>query len=81
MYNKGRIRYCYIIICSTTVRLGEFDISTPIDYDQRGDQHAPPPQDIAIEQTIVHEAYSARLKVNDIGLIRMAEEAAYNDSK
>uniref|UniRef100_A0A2Y9D3Z2 Peptidase S1 domain-containing protein n=1 Tax=Anopheles quadriannulatus TaxID=34691 RepID=A0A2Y9D3Z2_ANOQN len=64
----------------TTVRLGEFDLSTLIDYNKRGDQHAPPPQDIAIEQTIVHEAYNGRLKVNDIGLIRLAEEAAYNDN-
>ncbi|XP_041775627.1 uncharacterized protein LOC121595608 [Anopheles merus] len=64
----------------TTVRLGEFDLSTPIDYNKRGDQHAPPPQDIVIEQTIVHEAYNGRLKVNDIGLIRLAEEAAYNDN-
>uniref|UniRef100_A0A182PAL5 Peptidase S1 domain-containing protein n=1 Tax=Anopheles epiroticus TaxID=199890 RepID=A0A182PAL5_9DIPT len=63
----------------TTVRLGEFDLSSTIDCDKRGELCALPPQDIAVERMILHEAYSARRKVNDIALIRLAQAASFND--
>uniref|UniRef100_A0A182SI45 Peptidase S1 domain-containing protein n=1 Tax=Anopheles maculatus TaxID=74869 RepID=A0A182SI45_9DIPT len=62
------------------VRLGEFDLSSDIDCDKRGELCAMPPQDIPVERTILHDNYSARRKVNDIGLIRLANEASYNDN-
>ncbi|XP_050078066.1 serine protease grass-like [Anopheles maculipalpis] len=61
------------------VRLGEFDLSTEIDCDKHG-ECAPAPQDIPIERAILHSSYSARRKVNDIALIRLAEKASYNDN-
>uniref|UniRef100_A0A1Y9H2L2 Peptidase S1 domain-containing protein n=1 Tax=Anopheles dirus TaxID=7168 RepID=A0A1Y9H2L2_9DIPT len=62
------------------VRLGEFDLSKPIDCDKRGELCADPPQDIAVEQAITHEDYSSRRKVNDIALIRLAKNAVLNDN-
>uniref|UniRef100_A0A182KDQ0 Peptidase S1 domain-containing protein n=1 Tax=Anopheles christyi TaxID=43041 RepID=A0A182KDQ0_9DIPT len=64
----------------TTVRLGEFDLNSTIDCDKRGELCALPPQDIAVERVILHEAYSGRRKVNDIALIRLAKSASYNDN-
>ncbi|XP_052892810.1 phenoloxidase-activating factor 3-like [Anopheles moucheti] len=62
------------------VRLGEFDLRNTTDCDKRGELCAPPPQDISVERIIVHENYSARRKVNDIGLIRLARAASFNDN-
>uniref|UniRef100_A0A182Q1X5 Peptidase S1 domain-containing protein n=1 Tax=Anopheles farauti TaxID=69004 RepID=A0A182Q1X5_9DIPT len=62
------------------VRLGEFDISKPIDCDKRGELCAEAPQDIPVEKTISHEDYSRRYKVNDIALFRLARNAELNDN-
>uniref|UniRef100_A0A182WXI4 Peptidase S1 domain-containing protein n=1 Tax=Anopheles quadriannulatus TaxID=34691 RepID=A0A182WXI4_ANOQN len=69
-------------VCGGTisVRLGEFDLKSDIDCDKRGERCALPPQDIAVERTIKHKDYSARHKVNDIALIRLASEASYNEN-
>ncbi|KFB52515.1 AGAP009214-PA-like protein [Anopheles sinensis] len=63
-----------------TVRLGEYDLSKSRDCDTREDVCAPPPQDIRIERTIIHEQYSARRKVNDIALLRLARDATKNEN-
>uniref|UniRef100_A0A182Y9V8 Peptidase S1 domain-containing protein n=1 Tax=Anopheles stephensi TaxID=30069 RepID=A0A182Y9V8_ANOST len=62
------------------VRLGEFDLGSEIDCDKRGELCALPPQDIPVERGILHESYSARRKVNDIALLRLAKDASYNDN-
>ncbi|XP_055679536.1 serine protease easter-like [Lutzomyia longipalpis] len=52
-------------------RLGEFDLSTDQDCDE--DDCAPPPQDIPVEDVIVHSGYesASRNQLNDIALIRL----------
>ncbi|XP_053661802.1 phenoloxidase-activating factor 3-like [Anopheles marshallii] len=62
------------------VRLGEFDLRNTTDCDKRGELCAPPPQDIPVERAIVHENHSESRKANDIGLIRLARVASFNDN-
>lgn len=64
----------------TTVRVGEFDISSDKDCQvQAGEyQCAPSVQDILIEKMIVHPNYDVNNKTNDIGLLRLGKEIKFN---
>ncbi|XP_058815819.1 melanization protease 1-like [Topomyia yanbarensis] len=61
----------------TTVRLGENDISKPIDcnYSEDGPDCADPPQNIEVGKFIRHPLYSTSKRRNDIALIRLATPA------
>lgn len=62
-----------------SVRLGEWDTTTPIDCDQG--ECAPPHIDVPIESIIGHRDYNPRVKnqPNDIALIRMNRFVEYTD--
>ncbi|XP_053695756.1 serine protease grass-like [Sabethes cyaneus] len=59
------------------VRLGENNISKPIDCNYFDDQKdcADPPQDIQIDKFIKHPLYSSSKRKNDIALIKLANPA------
>lgn len=66
-----------------SVRLGETDLSTPIDcikYVDGEEECADPPQDILAEKFIHHTDYSASRKKNDIALVRLASAAKMNEN-
>ncbi|EAT33588.1 AAEL014140-PA [Aedes aegypti] len=66
-----------------SVRLGETDLSTPIDcikYIDGEEECAEPPQDILAEKFIKHPKYSPSQKKNDIALIKLASPALLNDN-
>lgn len=60
-----------------SVRIGEWDLNTEIDCDPDDDTNClPPPIDIGIEETTVHEGYN-KSKVSsphDIALLRLSEK-------
>lgn len=66
----------------TTVRLGEYDTSTTVDCsaDNRDSICAPPVQEIAVQETIVHPDYDKYRYLNDIALIRLQYRADTSDS-
>ncbi|XP_065372231.1 transmembrane protease serine 9-like [Calliphora vicina] len=59
------------------VRLGEFQISTPVDCTNviRKKQCAPPVEDVEIEEVIIHENYQSIY--NDIALIRLRRKVEF----
>lgn len=62
------------------VRIGEHDIETPIDCESHVLSGgtvvcAPAPQDIGVEETIVHPSWNNPPYSNDIALIRLATPA------
>ncbi|GAB0097787.1 CLIP domain-containing serine protease [Sergentomyia squamirostris] len=61
------------------VRLGEHTVGQDPDCD--GDDCAPTPQDILIEERIPHPNYipTSRNQVNDIALLRLSSQAVYSD--
>ncbi|XP_055545332.1 phenoloxidase-activating factor 3-like [Wyeomyia smithii] len=61
------------------VRLGENNISKPIDCNDLEDC-ADPPQDIQISKFIKHPLYSASKKKNDIAIIKLAKPAILSSS-
>lgn len=63
-----------------TIRLGEFDTSTPIDCMPLGpDKHCLPPfQDFEFERAIAHASYNKTTKANDIGLVRLSRDADFS---
>ncbi|XP_063908413.1 serine protease easter-like [Zophobas morio] len=67
----------------TGVRLGEHDITTERDCvkTELGEDCAPPPIDIPVEDTVVHEGYvkDDTNQYNDIALLRLAREVSVTD--
>ncbi|XP_065087348.1 serine protease grass-like [Ochlerotatus camptorhynchus] len=72
------IRYRYIV----SVRLGENDINQDEDcIVLDGEKECTlPPQDIAVEQEILHPEYSERHKKNDIALLQLQKAATLHHS-
>lgn len=67
----------------TFVRVGETDLSTPIDCNDAAEGQedcADPYQDIRVAEFIKHENYSSSNKKNDIALIKLASPAQLNHS-
>lgn len=64
------------------VRLGENDINKKEDCNILDGEVdcAPPPQDIVIEEIIIHPEHSERRKLNDIALIRLGKPAILGES-
>lgn len=58
-----------------SVRLGEWNIATDIDC--IGDTCSDPPQDIPVEEIVVHPRYKGRPKYNDIALLRLATPVVF----
>lgn len=63
------------------IRIGEYDLTTEKDcYDE--DNCLPPAKEYAIEEMIPHEGYvSSPLYINDIGLLRLAEEIPFDGAE
>lgn len=59
--------------------MGEYDISNTTDCIET--DCADPIKNIGIEETIVHPNYipSSQNQLNDIGLVRLAEDVSYSD--
>lgn len=68
-----------LYICSTSVRLGEWDTSTATDCND--DECAPPPLDIPVEQLIPHERYNpdSKQQENDVALVRLSQPVAFTE--
>lgn len=64
----------------TTVRLGEYDISSNIDCMRIGneEQCTPAVQDISVQRAISHPQFNNPLRAHDIGLIRLARDADFS---
>lgn len=60
------------------MRLGEFDTSTDEDCDHDDPEDvvcSPPLQDVKFEKVAVHPEYSGQTFINDIALVKLADEA------
>lgn len=68
------------LIYSIGVRLGEFNLATQEDCDERG-YCASPTQDFLKEKFIVHPDYNPKTLENDIALIRLATSANFSCGK
>lgn len=79
MYRNGHhLRFYYNIcfIVRSSVRIGEFDLSKTIDYDDIGygkRKYNEPVQDLEIEEIIPYPGYDPESFANDIGLLRVAK--------
>lgn len=66
----------------SSVRLGEYDLSTEIDC-YNGDCIDDKPVDIKVEKLILHENYTSgsRSNANDIALIRLSRPVTYTSNE
>ncbi|XP_077300192.1 CLIP domain-containing serine protease HP8-like isoform X2 [Arctopsyche grandis] len=65
--------HCFKNANPTKVRVGEHNIKTDMDCEGKEDDLdcASPPQDIDVEETVIHPMYNNPLKQNDIALLRL----------
>lgn len=71
--------------CRASVRLGEYNTATDIDCINNGldEDCAPPPVNIAVQETIVHESYNPDdiNQYHDIALLRLRRNVKFSGTK